>query len=165
MDQVLAGKVALITGSGRGIGQAIALAYAAHGPQVICSARSGDEIGNTADQIREGSGKIITIGSGMGHKGLANNTAYCCSKAALSMLMRTLAQEVQKGQISVSELIPGPVKTALTGHLHPHNDSAFSIDGEWIKEPADVVPLALFLATQPHIGPTAKSFSLMRRDN
>jgi 3-oxoacyl-[acyl-carrier protein] reductase len=28
-----------------------------------------------------------------------------------------------------------------------------------------VVPLALFLATQPPIGPTAQSFSLMRRDN
>jgi hypothetical protein len=27
-----------------------------------------------------------------------------------------------------------------------------------------VVPLALFLATQPSTGPTAQSFNLMRRD-
>ena len=43
-------------------------------------------------------------------------------------------------------------------------DSVFSIDGEWIKDPEEVVPMALFLATQPNIGPTAQSFSLMRRD-
>jgi len=36
-------------------------------------------------------------------------------------------------------------------------------EGEWIKEPQDLVPLALFLASQPDIGPTAQSFSLMRR--
>jgi 3-oxoacyl-[acyl-carrier protein] reductase len=38
-------------------------------------------------------------------------------------------------------------------------------DSEWVKTPAEVVPLALFLATQPAKGPTAQSFSLMRRDN
>jgi 3-oxoacyl-[acyl-carrier protein] reductase len=246
MDQSLAGKIALVTGSGRGIGQAIAIAYAARGAQVVCSARSQNEIDDTAAQIKtaggqaialaadvgnqeqvetlfsaaiahfggldilvanagvhlerksvaqsdpqrwwqtletnlfgaylccraalphlkaRGGGKIITIGSGMGHKGLANNTAYCCSKAALSMLTRTLAQEVQKDQISVNELIPGPVQTELAGHSEQRQDSVFSIDGEWIKEPEDVVPLAVFLATQPPIGPTAQSFSLMRRDN
>jgi 3-oxoacyl-[acyl-carrier protein] reductase len=36
--------------------------------------------------------------------------------------------------------------------------------GEWLKEPEDVVPLALFLAAGPLPGPTAQSFSLMRRD-
>jgi len=33
-----------------------------------------------------------------------------------------------------------------------------------IKEPDDVADLATFLAGQPNIGPTAQSFSLMRRD-
>jgi len=42
--------------------------------------------------------------------------------------------------------------------------SVFNIDSEWVKEPEDVVPLALFLATQPSTGPTAQSFNLMRRD-
>ena len=35
---------------------------------------------------------------------------------------------------------------------------------EWLKTPEDVVPLAIFLAEQPDVGPTAQSFSLMRRD-
>ena len=34
---------------------------------------------------------------------------------------------------------------------------------EWVKAPDAVVPLALFLATQPSPGPTGQSFSLMRR--
>ena len=40
----------------------------------------------------------------------------------------------------------------------------FNIGSEWIKQPEDVVPTALFLASQPDLGPTAQSFSLMRRD-
>ena len=32
-----------------------------------------------------------------------------------------------------------------------------------MKQPEDVTFLALFLATQPDKGPTAQSFSLMRR--
>ncbi|MFM0503172.1 hypothetical protein [Paraburkholderia caffeinilytica] len=39
----------------------------------------------------------------------------------------------------------------------------FAPEGEWIKEPEDVAPPALFLASQPDTGPTAQSFSLMRR--
>jgi 3-oxoacyl-[acyl-carrier protein] reductase len=38
-------------------------------------------------------------------------------------------------------------------------------ESEWWKQPEEVVPLALLLATQPEKGPTAQSFSLMRRDN
>ena len=40
--------------------------------------------------------------------------------------------------------------------------SVFAIDSEWVKSPEEVVPLALFLATQPQVGPTAQSYSLMR---
>ena len=39
----------------------------------------------------------------------------------------------------------------------------FAPAGEWMKNPEDVVPLALFLAGQGDAGPTAQSFSLMRR--
>ena len=110
-----------------------------------------------------GAGKIITIGSGMGHKGLPDNTDYCCSKAGLWMLTRVLAEELKEDRISVNELIPGPVDTSMTAD-NKNEDSVFNISGEWIKGPDDVVPLALFLATQPAVGPTAQSYSLMRRD-
>ena len=48
----LKGKVALITGGGRGIGKAIALAYAQEGAQIAMCARSGPEIEQAASEIR-----------------------------------------------------------------------------------------------------------------
>jgi 3-oxoacyl-[acyl-carrier protein] reductase len=115
--------------------------------------------------MKEHGGKIITIGSGLGHKGVAKGSAYSCSKAALWMLTRSLAQEVWEYKISVNELIPGPVKTTIDSGQPRERNNATDVDNEWHKMPEDVVPLALFLASQPSTGPTAQSFSLMRRDN
>lgn len=244
-EQTLAGKVAIVTGAGRGIGQAIALAYAGAGAAVVCAARTAAELQGTVQAIaasggrglavptdvtqidaaerlvqatidafggldilvanagvsyegftveasdpaawrrtlevnlfgayytiqaaipalkQRGAGKIITMGSGLGHRGAAGNSAYACSKAGLWMLTRVLAQELAAHNISVNELIPGPVLTAMTGALAAQKSGVFGIAGEWRKTPTDVVPLALFLANQPAIGPTAQSFSLLRRD-
>jgi 3-oxoacyl-[acyl-carrier protein] reductase len=72
------------------------------------------------------------------------------------MLTQSLAMELLEYNISVNELIPGPVKTAMTRDVPMP-------PGEWAKQPEDVVPLALFLASMPDAGPTAQSYSLMRR--
>lgn len=112
-----------------------------------------------------GGGKIIVVGSGMGHRGTARSSAYCCSKAGLWMLTRVLAQEVWDSGIAVNELVPGPVDTDLTRWARQQEEVPSNWSSEWFKQPEDVVPLALFLATQPHIGPTAQSYSLMRRDS
>ena len=112
-----------------------------------------------------GAGKIIAIGSGLGHRGRPGESAYASAKAGLSMLMRVLAQELWQNNISVNELIPGPVLTERVARTHAHRPgSVFQDDSEWIKTPDDVVPLALFLATQPDKGPTGQTYSLMRRD-
>ena len=240
---LLSGKVALVTGGGRGIGRAIAIGYARAGAAVCCAARTRSEIEAVAAEIEarggqalavttdvadllsvqkavaetaarfggldilvinagvspeksavaesdaaiwsqtvainltgayhcakaavpylkaRGGGKIITIGSGMGHRGAPGSSAYSVSKAGLWMLTRVLAQELRADDISVNELIPGPVLTAMT--TAPSAGGSSTFDGEWFKQPQDVVPLALFLASAPDRGPTAQSFSLMRRD-
>jgi 3-oxoacyl-[acyl-carrier protein] reductase len=113
---------------------------------------------------QRGAGKIITVGSGLGHRGMVGCSDYACAKAGLWMLTRVLAQELWPYNISVNELIPGPVVTSMVGEHAAQRQGVFAIEGEWAKAPEEVVPLALFLATQPPIGPTAQSFSLMRRD-
>ena len=242
----LNGKVAIVTGAGRGIGRAIALAYAQAGAAIGCAARTSAEIDETVQKIQSlggqsvavqtdvtqlesvqhllatvvehfggldilvinaggsydprnvedshsedwqatlqvnlvgayycahtaipylkqrGAGKIITIGSGLGHRGKAGGSAYACSKAGLWMLTRVLAQELWPHNISVNELIPGPVKTTIDDAQPSASPRNLGFESEWVKMPEEVTGLALFLAMQPDIGPTAQSFSLMRRDN
>lgn len=243
MAESLTGKVAIITGGGRGIGAAIAAGLAAAGATVCVAARSTSEIEATAERLRDaggdafahaadvtdpaavaglyravaaraggldlvfinagvsldqrrveasdpalfertlqvnlfgayhcarlaiphlrarGGGRMILVGSGMGHSSLHGHAGYSCSKAALWMLVRILADELREEGISVNELVPGPVRTAMTSVPQ----AAGSVIGnpiEWLKQPEDVVPLAMMLATYPAPGPTGQSFGLMRR--
>ncbi len=233
----LEGKVAIITGAGRGIGRAIAIAYAKAGAAVVCSARSGAQIEETAALIEQaggqalaqvadvgdyaslatlfqraseeyggidivvanagvateqrriedsdpeswrktidinltgayytvhaaiahlrkrGAGKIIMVGSGQRNRPAPGFSAYSCSKSGMWMLTQSLALELHEYNISVNELIPGPVKTDMTRDVPIP-------PGEWFKSPQDVAPMALFLASMPDGGPTAQSYSLMRR--
>jgi 3-oxoacyl-[acyl-carrier protein] reductase len=112
-----------------------------------------------------GGGRIVMTGSGMGHRGSPGHSAYCCGKAAQWMLVRCLAQELVEDKISVNELIPGPVITPATLKERDEDGfpAAFELPGEWVKQPEDVVPMAIYLATCPPPGSTAQSFSLMRR--
>lgn len=240
----LAGKVAVVTGGGRGIGRAIALGFAREGADLCLVARTQEQLDHVADEIRSlgrqavvapadvtdreqvetmaakiqdglgaihvlvnnaggglerkailesdpdlwikdvtvnclsaylvtrallsliiesGGGKIINVGSGMGHRPTPGGSAYHVGKAGLWMFTQCLAEEVWEHGIEVNELIPGPVATRLTGgRMKVGGPPPFS-PSERVKAPEDVVPLALFLATQPPGGPTAQSFSLTRR--
>ena len=116
--------------------------------------------------IESGGGRVINVGSGMGHRPTASGSAYHVGKAGLWMFTRCLAEEVWQHNITVNELIPGPVATVatrLTGDRMQVGGPPPYASSEVIKAPEDVAPLALFLATQPDRGPTAQSFSLTRR--
>ena len=54
----LTGKTALITGAGKGIGEAITLAFAEMGANVICVARSQDDIDRIVNKISQLENKL-----------------------------------------------------------------------------------------------------------
>lgn len=56
---ILDGKVAVITGSTRGIGLAIAEAYAREGAAVVVSSRSQAAVDETVKQLREAGNKVV----------------------------------------------------------------------------------------------------------
>ena len=61
MSQLLEGKVAIVTGAGRGIGRATAELLAAHGARVVLAdidAKPGEE---TAESVRAAGGEAITL--------------------------------------------------------------------------------------------------------
>src|SRR5947208_772683 len=139
MKKSLDGKTALITGGGRGIGRAIALAFAREGAAVAVLARTGAEVER------------------------GGNSSYNVAKAGVWMFTRCLAMEVWPHGIDVNEIIPGPVATQLTAGFMPTTGPPPFAESERVKTPEEVAPLAVFLAAQPRGGPTGQSFSLARR--
>ncbi|MBF0695167.1 MAG: 3-ketoacyl-ACP reductase [Flavobacterium sp.] len=64
----LKGKTALITGAGKGIGRAIALALAAEGVQVALLSRTKSQLEEVATEIRSNGGKAIVVTANVGTK-------------------------------------------------------------------------------------------------
>lgn len=58
---VLEGKTAIITGAGRGIGQAIAETFARQGCDVAAVARTQDQVDETADRVRERGRRALAV--------------------------------------------------------------------------------------------------------
>lgn len=62
----LQGQVAIVTGAGKGIGRACALAFAQAGADVALAARTQSELDKVADSIREMGRRAITVACNIG---------------------------------------------------------------------------------------------------
>ncbi len=94
---------------------------------------------------RGGPGKIITISSGAGKRGIARYAAYCASKFALVGFTQALAQELAPQRINVNAICPGLVDTErvdfIAAALVPEGQSSEEHRALMIQERSTRVPL------------------------
>ena len=103
--------------------------------------------------MTEKGGNVISIGSHIGHAGVADNSAYAVSKGAAWAFAQSLALELKNFDVNVNELIPGPTKTDM-------NPGA---SGPQWKLPEALHEMAMVLATQDlQHGATGQSWAMKR---
>ncbi len=69
----LAGKVAIVTGAGQGIGEAIAKVFAGEGAKVVVATRTEKSGRDTVDQIKAASGEATLVTADVGSVEAVNN--------------------------------------------------------------------------------------------
>jgi len=115
--------------------------------------------------IQHRQGKIINL-SGAGASPRAYYNAYAVSKAGVVRLTETLAWEMQKYNIQVNAIAPGPVNTRMTKEVVQAGLAAGAEELEGAKrllaegtQPIKAADLAVFLACSDSDGITGKLIS------
>ena len=94
---------------------------------------------------RGSGGKIISISSGAGKKGIARYAAYCASKFAIVGFTQALAQELASDKINVNAICPGLVDTErvdfIAAALAPEGESSEEHRAMMIRERNTRVPM------------------------
>lgn len=86
-------------------------------------------------------GRAVFTSSGLAQRPFAYWGAYCTSKAALEMMVKTYASETEKTNLRVNLVDPGTVDTAMLAQAFPGG-----YQGN-LRRPEDVVPVFLDLCS------------------
>ena len=111
------GKIALVTGGSRGIGEMIAAGFLASGAKVYISSRKADACEATARRlVEEHGGECVSLPADVSRLDgiktpLFDNFSYGPAKAAVHHLTRVLAAHLIKENIMVNGIAPGPFPT------------------------------------------------------
>ena len=101
--------------------------------------------------IERGRGKIINVSSRAALSALADNAAYCASKAALLLLTRTMAIEFGPHNVQANAVAPTVILTPMAQRVWtpgPRTDAKLArIPAGRFGQPADVADVILFLAS------------------
>lgn len=101
----LSGKVALITGASRGIGEAVALAYSQAGAMVVLASRRQGDLDGVAKRIHEAGGDALSVAA---HTGDAEAVSFLVEKAiskfgGIDIVVNNAATNPHFGHILTSE--------------------------------------------------------------
>ncbi len=96
-------------------------------------------------------GFIINLGSIAGHEAYASGNVYCASKAAVSMLTRTMRIDLLPKGIRVAEVAPGMVETEFSEVRFKGDEerAANVYKGVQALQAADIADIIQFMVTRP----------------
>lgn len=101
--------------------------------------------------LRQRKGRVINISSNSAELGTPYSSAYCASKAALSMFTRCLASEWAPFNICVNAIGPGNTNTQMMAQFMEDPVAAKvvldAIPAGRLAEPQEIALLALYLAS------------------
>src|SRR5512132_3318233 len=101
----LSGRVAIVTGGGRGIGRAVALGLAKAGADVCVTARSVDQLEETARMVRDTRRKALTVAGDATHSAVAAEVVgrTIAHLGGLHILVNNAGMELPKPLIETTE--------------------------------------------------------------
>ncbi|MBV9841533.1 MAG: SDR family oxidoreductase [Sphingomonadaceae bacterium] len=140
MTATLEGKVAIVTGAGRGIGRGIALAFAHAGAKVAVASRTASTVDSVVAEIRAGGGEALPVCTDIGDKAAIDHMVEATAAAfgGLDILVNNA-----QGHGSRASPAPTPVLQPLETFDESHWDFAL--------ETGPLATLRAMKAAFPHL--------------
>jgi NAD(P)-dependent dehydrogenase (short-subunit alcohol dehydrogenase family) len=137
---VLEGKIAIVTGAGRGIGRAIAQEYAKEGARVVVSSRTPSTVDEVVDSIREAGGEALPVVCDVG------------DKAQVSSMVEQAVSTYGTVDILVNNAQSFGTQAAPTGHSVPYLlEDVDEDEWDWVFETGVKATLRGMKAVFPHM--------------